>query len=46
MAPEVLFMIDGRTTTTEAYSELRANVNLDDGLFDPEKWTTAKPWRP
>jgi len=46
MAPEVISMIDGRTTTTEAYSELRANVNLDDGLFDPAQWTTAKPWRP
>ena len=46
MAPEVISMIDGRTTTTEAYSELHANLNLDDGLFDPAKWTTAKPWRP
>ena len=46
MAPEVIFMIDGKTTTTEAYSELRANVNLDDGLFDPAGWTTAKTWRP
>jgi hypothetical protein len=46
MAPEVIFMVDGKTTTTEAYSEMRADVELDSGLFDPEKWTTAKHWRP
>ena len=46
MAPEVIFMIDGRITTTEAYSELRADVPLDASLFDPQKWTTAKQWRP
>jgi len=46
IAPEVIFRIDGKTTTTEAYSEMRANVDLDDSLFDPEKWTTAKQWRP
>jgi hypothetical protein len=45
IAPEVIFKIDGRTTTTEAYSEMRANVDLDESLFDPEKWTTAKQWR-
>src|SRR5215210_2775217 len=45
IAPEVIFKIDGRITTTEAYSEIRANVNLDESLFDPEKWTTAKQWR-
>ena len=46
ISPEVVFMIDGKTTTTEAYSEMRANVQLDDNLFDPAKWTTAKHWRP
>jgi len=45
IAPEVIFKIDGRTTTTEAYSEIRANVDLDESLFDPDKWTTAKQWR-
>jgi hypothetical protein len=45
IAPEVIFKIDGKTTTTEAYSEIRANVALDDSLFDPDKWTTAKQWR-
>jgi hypothetical protein len=46
MAPEVIFMIDGKTTTTESYSELRANVELDESLFDPQQWTTARHWRP
>jgi outer membrane lipoprotein-sorting protein len=46
LAPEVLFTIDGKTTTTEEYSEMRANVKLDDNLFDPTKWTTANHWRP
>ena len=46
IAPEVIFMIDGKTTTTEQYSHMVADVKLDDGLFDPEKWATAKHWRP
>lgn len=46
ISPEVIFMIDGKTTTTEAYSEMHANVNLDDNLFDPARWTTARHWRP
>jgi hypothetical protein len=46
VSPEVVFMIDGKTTTTEAYSEMRANVPLDDALFDPSKWTTARHWMP
>jgi hypothetical protein len=45
MAPEVIFMVDGKTTTTEAYSEMRADIELDSNLFDPEKWSAAKHWR-
>ncbi len=45
ISPEVIFMIDGKTMTTEAYTEMRANVELDDNLFEPEKWTTAKHWK-
>jgi outer membrane lipoprotein-sorting protein len=44
MAPEVIFMVDGKIVTTEEYSELRANVPLDSKLFDPQYWTTAH-WR-
>jgi len=45
ISPEVVSMIDGKTTTTEAYSEMRANVDLDNSLFDPEKWTGARHWK-
>ena len=45
LSPEVIFKVDGKTVTTEEYSELRANVKLDDSLFDPDKWISAKHWK-
>jgi outer membrane lipoprotein-sorting protein len=45
ISPEVIFMIDGKTTTTESYSEMHANVELDNRLFSPESWTTARHWK-
>jgi hypothetical protein len=44
ISPEVIFLIDGRIATTEAYSEMRANVSLDSKLFDPQFWSTVH-WR-
>jgi len=41
MAPEVIFTVDGKTVTTEEYSEMRANVALDSKLFGPQYWTTV-----
>jgi len=41
MAPEVIFMVDGKTVTTEEYSDMRANVPLDSKLFDSQYWTTV-----
>jgi len=41
MAPEVIFMIDGKVVTTEKYSDMRADVELDPKLFDPQFWTTV-----
>jgi outer membrane lipoprotein-sorting protein len=41
MAPEVIFMIDGKVVTTEKYSEIRGDVPLDPKLFDPQFWTTV-----
>jgi len=41
MAPEVIFMIDGKVVTTEKYSEIRGDVELDPKLFDPQFWTTV-----
>jgi outer membrane lipoprotein-sorting protein len=41
MAPEVMFMIDGKLVTTEKYSDMRSDVKLDPKLFDPESFTTV-----
>jgi hypothetical protein len=41
MAPEVVFLVDGKPRTTEEYSELHADVTLDPRLFDPQYWTTV-----
>ena len=41
MSPEVIFNVDGKTVTTEEYSELRADVPLDPKLFDPQYFATV-----
>ena len=41
MAPEVIFLVDGKIVTTEKYSEIRGDVQLDPKLFDPQFWTTV-----
>ena len=41
MSPEVIFMVDGKTQTTEEYSDLRANVTLPDKLFDPQSFASV-----
>jgi outer membrane lipoprotein-sorting protein len=41
MSPEVIFMVDGKVMTTEAYSDLRANPALDPKLFDPKYFATV-----
>jgi hypothetical protein len=41
IAPEVIFMVDGKIVTTERYSEMRSDVKLDPKLFDPQFWTTV-----
>ena len=41
IAPEVIFMVDGKVVTTEKYSDMRADVQLDPKLFDPQFWTTV-----
>lgn len=41
ISPEVIFLVDGKTATTEEYSEMRANPALDPRLFDPKHWTTV-----
>lgn len=44
MSPEVIFMVDGKTVTTEEYSEMRADVALDPKLFVPQYFATVH-WR-
>ena len=44
IAPEVIFMVDGKVVTTEKYSDMRADVKLDPKLFDPQFWTSVH-WR-
>ena len=41
IAPEVIFTVDGKVVTTEKYSDMRADVELDPKLFDPQLWTTV-----
>ena len=41
IAPEVIFMLDGKVVTTEKYSEIRSDVKLDPNLFNPYTWTTV-----
>ena len=41
IAPEVIFMDDGKVVTTEKYSDIRGDVKLDPKLFDPQFWTTV-----
>ena len=38
VSPEVIFMTDGKTVTTEEYTDLKIDVKLDDKLFDPQHW--------
>ncbi|MGB9180293.1 MAG: hypothetical protein WCB68_13755 [Pyrinomonadaceae bacterium] len=44
VAAGVVFMVNGKTLTTEEYSEIQSNPTLDEKLFDPQYWTTAH-WR-
>lgn len=41
VAPEVLFFMDGKPTTTEIYTEIQADVSLEANLWNPEKWMTV-----
>ncbi|MBA2734648.1 MAG: hypothetical protein H0U54_17440 [Acidobacteria bacterium] len=45
VAPEVIFMVNGKTVVTEEYTEIRGGVQLDRKLFDPQHWRDATHWR-
>ena len=44
VAEEVRVLVAGRMTFHEEYSNVRVNVTLDENLFVPDKWKTAKHW--
>jgi hypothetical protein len=44
ISPEVVFMVNGIRTFLEEYSDIRANVALDEKLFDPAHFS-AVHWR-
>lgn len=41
VSAEVIFNIDGKTVTTEDYTDIQTGVKLDEKLFDPQKWSEA-----
>jgi hypothetical protein len=42
VAAEVIFFVDGKKTTDEEYSDVRADVKLDADLWNPEKFLTIE----
>jgi outer membrane lipoprotein-sorting protein len=45
VAPEVIFMLDGKTTVREDYTDIQTNVALDEKFFDPQSWSTVSHWK-
>ena len=41
VAAEVIFLVDGKKTTTEDYTDIQADVPLDAKLWDPQSWMTV-----
>lgn len=44
VAEDVRVLVGGRMAFHEEYSNVRVNVPLDEDLFIPEKWASAKHW--
>jgi hypothetical protein len=44
VAPRVEIWTEGKLVFFEDYDDITANVTLDDALFDPAKWKSAKHW--
>ncbi|HEX8173843.1 MAG TPA: hypothetical protein VF543_01865 [Pyrinomonadaceae bacterium] len=45
VAPEVIFLLDGKPRVTEEYTDIKTNVPLDNRFFDPQSWATASHWK-
>lgn len=41
VAPEVLFFVDGKKTTTEEYTDIQAGTDLSTDLWNADKWMTV-----
>ena len=46
VSPRVELYLDGKLVFFEDYSDMNTDVPLDDALFDPARWRTAKHWLP
>ena len=44
IAPRVEIHTDGKLGFHEDYTDMRTDVPLDESLFDPARWKTAKHW--
>ena len=44
LATQCVFFVDGKFSQGEDYSEWKANVALDPGMFDPNTFSTAPHW--
>ena len=44
VAEEVVMLSDGKPRLHEEYANVRINVKLADGLFDPKMWAEMKGW--
>ncbi len=41
IAPEVVFLLDGKRTFVEEYTDIQTNVPLNEKLFDPMNWSSV-----
>ena len=44
IAPRIELYSDGKLVFYEDYTDIRTDVPLDEALFDPAKWKSAKHW--
>lgn len=44
IAPEVVFLVDGKPNFIERYDDIRADPPLPDALFDPRAWNAVPNW--
>lgn len=42
VAPEVVFIVNGKRVFLEEYSEIQTDVGLNQDLFNPEKWSEVE----